>query len=253
MSFPYHFDFFELDENLSLARQRLSSDGAILIANCFEPPETDTMKSMVRAIPQGQVKGSIAGSAFAARNLLNLTSFRELAESPVLKKIAQLALGQDCLPVKGTLFDKNAEANWLVPWHQDLTIAVESRVDLPGYGPWSTKAGIVNVQPPVAILEELIAIRIHLDPSNRETGAIHLIPGSHQHGKLASSQVSEITQNQKGQMCRANSGDVLLMRPLLLHRSLPGTAPLNRRTIHFEFASAKLPSPLNWAYGLGIK
>jgi hypothetical protein len=72
-------------------------------------------------------------------------------------------LGSVAAPVKATLFDKTPDANWLVPWHQDLTISVKERVDIDGFGPWTVKAGVLSVQPPVSILERMLAIRIHLD------------------------------------------------------------------------------------------
>lgn len=37
-------------------------------------------------------------------------------------------------PVKGIVFDKTPAANWKVPWHQDLTICVERRIDVNGFG-----------------------------------------------------------------------------------------------------------------------
>ena len=44
-------------------------------------------------------------------------------------------------PVRVLYFDKNPDANWAVPWHQDRTIAVAQRIDVPGYDMWSVKAG----------------------------------------------------------------------------------------------------------------
>src|ERR1043165_5520851 len=54
--------------------------------------------------------------------------------------------------IRATLFDKTPGTNWKVPWHQDLTIPLDSRPDshIAGYGPWTTKAGIPHVQRPCA-------------------------------------------------------------------------------------------------------
>jgi hypothetical protein len=62
------------------------------------------------------------------------------------------------------------EANWKVIWHQDLTVAAQQRIDIPGYGPWTHKAGVPHVQPPVDVLEQMLAIRVHLDPCGEENG-----------------------------------------------------------------------------------
>ena len=61
---------------------------------------------------------------------------------------AAVRLGQGARPVRAILFDKSPAANWALGWHQDRTIAVRARADVPGYGPWSRKAGLQHVEPP---------------------------------------------------------------------------------------------------------
>jgi hypothetical protein len=93
---------------------------------------------------------------YAIRNLLSLVpAVAEASSSPKVVALARGILGPDAMRVKGTLFDKTVDANWLVPWHQDLTICVNTRIDADGFGPWTTKAGVVNVQPPVSILQRM--------------------------------------------------------------------------------------------------
>ena len=65
--------------------------------------------------------------------------------------------------IRGILFDKVPLANWKVPWHQDRFLAVEQKVELPGYTGWTEKDGVPHVEPPTAVLEEMIALRVHLD------------------------------------------------------------------------------------------
>jgi hypothetical protein len=65
--------------------------------------------------------------------------------------------------VRATLFDKTPGANWPVPWHWDLTICVAVRLEAPGFGPWTLKAGVHHVQPPVEVLETMVAVRVHLE------------------------------------------------------------------------------------------
>lgn len=62
---------------------------------------------------------------------------------------------------QGIFFDKQPSANWKVPWHQDVTIAVKKPLDLPDYYPWSVKRGIHQVQPPTAILDQMLTVKIH--------------------------------------------------------------------------------------------
>src|SRR4051794_7757164 len=66
-------------------------------------------------------------------------------------------------PARAILFDKTSETNWKVAWHQDLTIPVREKREVSGYGPWSVKDGVAHVQPPIAILEDMITLRLHLD------------------------------------------------------------------------------------------
>ena len=72
--------------------------------------------------------------------------------------------------MRGLYFDKLPEANWKVPWHQDLSIAVRARLDVEGFGPWTEKAGVLHAQAPAAVLERMLAVRVHLDDCGRENG-----------------------------------------------------------------------------------
>jgi ectoine hydroxylase-related dioxygenase (phytanoyl-CoA dioxygenase family) len=104
---------------------------------------------------------------------------RELADRSAVRAAAASVLGHRCFPIRATYFDKTQNANWNVAWHQDLTIAVRERRDVPGFGLWSVKDGVIHVQPPVAVLERIVAVRFHLDPCGRENGPLRVIPGSH--------------------------------------------------------------------------
>lgn len=96
------------------------------------------------------------GGVYAIRNLLELSpKVNEVAHSRQMRSIVEGQLGAPAFPVRGTLFDKTDAANWLVPWHQDLTVCVVSRMAVPGYGPWTMKAGVCHVQPPVSVLESM--------------------------------------------------------------------------------------------------
>jgi ectoine hydroxylase-related dioxygenase (phytanoyl-CoA dioxygenase family) len=184
---------------------------------------------------------------YAIRNLLNLVpAVAELSTSPEVIGIAREGLGPDAIPVKGTLFDKTPDANWLVPWHQDLTICVNSRVDADGYGPWTIKAGVVNVQPPVSVLERMLAIRIHLDNCDAQNGALRILPGSHRRGRLSAEQVAAIQTEIAPITCEIESGGAVLMKPLVLHASSAASDPRHRRVIHIDFAAVDLPPGLSW-------
>jgi ectoine hydroxylase-related dioxygenase (phytanoyl-CoA dioxygenase family) len=173
--------------------------------------------------------------------------------SPAVRRLAERVLGPACFVVRGILFDKTPDANWKVVWHQDLTIAVASRQETAGFGPWTIKEGVVHVQPPAALLERMAALRIHLDDSTSENGPLRVIPGSHLSGRLSTLAIEAWRERVPDQECVAAAGDVILMRPLLLHASAPAIRPGRRRVLHLEFAAEALPSGLEWAEKYGSK
>jgi ectoine hydroxylase-related dioxygenase (phytanoyl-CoA dioxygenase family) len=191
---------------------------------------------------------NITSGQAGIRNLLELVpSIRRLAQSQELRSIVEPILGKTARVIRGIFFDKHPCANWKVPWHQDLSIAVKERLDLPDYHPWSVKEGIVHVQPPTVILEQMLTVRIHLDRTDESNGSLKVIPGSHAGGKLTTPQIERWKQT-PAVFCTCEAGGVLLMRPLLLHASSAALVPSHRRVIHLEYASDRLPSGLEWYY-----
>jgi ectoine hydroxylase-related dioxygenase (phytanoyl-CoA dioxygenase family) len=181
-----------------------------------------------------------------ARNLLANTRVRALAVAPAIRAYANAVLGNACFAVRAILFDKTRSANWKVVWHQDLTIATRARVDVEGYGPWTEKAGVAHVQPPVAVIEDMLAVRIHLDPCGADNGPVCVIDGSHRLGRLSATAIDEIRRARPERDCLAEQGAILAFRPLILHASAPARTPEHRRVIHIEYAAHALPAPLEW-------
>ena len=181
-----------------------------------------------------------------ARNLLDDPQIAALAAAPSLRRFACTVLGESCFAVRALFFDKTPDANWKVIWHQDLTVAAQERVDIPGYGPWTDKAGVPHVQPPVEVLEHMLAIRVHLDPCGPENGPVRVIDGTHRLGRLAPEAIDQLRTQRPESECLAGEGALLAFRPLLLHASSPATRPGHRRVIHFEYAVRPLAAPLVW-------
>lgn len=182
------------------------------------------------------------------RNLLDAQAFRALAASAALIELVEPALGPGAAAVGGLYFDKTPAANWKLPWHQDLMIAVDRRVEgVRGWGAPSVKDGVPHVEPPVAVLERMLAVRIHLDDCGLDNGPLRVIPGSHLQGRLTPEAIERWRHEVAEVHCVAAPGDVLLMRPLLLHASSAARSPAHRRVIHFEYASAEpLPDGVRW-------
>jgi ectoine hydroxylase-related dioxygenase (phytanoyl-CoA dioxygenase family) len=181
-----------------------------------------------------------------ARNLLDVPAIQTLAAASPLHGLASAVLGAECFAVRALLFDKTPQANWKVIWHQDLTVAARERAEVDGYGPWTKKAGVPHVQPPVEILENMLAVRLHLDPCGVENGPVRVLDGSHRLGRLSGAAIGELRTAKREVECIVDEGGVLAFRPLILHASAPSTVPNHRRVIHVEFAACELASPLEW-------
>jgi len=199
---------------------------------------------VVSALEQYTESNSVRGGV---RNLLDASPVvRDLARSEEVRGVAETVLGSQCFAVRAILFDKTPQANWKVVWHQDLTIAVQERAPVSGFGPWSEKEGVAHVQPPVEILERMLAVRVHLDDCGADNGPVRVLPGSHRVGRLSAQAIESWRASQPPVDCLAERGGILALRPLLLHASSPAASPAHRRVMHFEFAADELPSPLSW-------
>jgi hypothetical protein len=187
-----------------------------------------------------------APASHAHRNLLQWPVIRAFAESREALRLVEPVLGTRAFPVRGILFDKLEGANWKVPWHQDLSIAVREKHELAGFGPWSVKEGVPHVQPPVHVLESMLTLRLHLDDCFADNGPVRVLPGTHARGVLDSAAIEAARREIPEVTTTMAKGGVLLMRPLLLHASSPATAPRHRRVVHIEYAAGHLPRPLLW-------
>lgn len=189
------------------------------------------------------------GTTYGIRNLLSLSpEVRKLTENSKVKDLIKNIFSESAQPVRAIFFDKTPDVNWKVPWHQDLTIAVKKKRETDGFSTWTLKAGIHHVQPPVSILEKMLAIRFHLDDADETNGALKVLPNSHKRGRLSASEIQNLKSANKIKLCEVKSGSAFLMRPLLVHSSSAGTNPAHRRVVHIEFSAENLPNGLEW-YG----
>lgn len=214
-------------------RRFLEAQKVLELVRAVESLDNDTRSSRLRR-----------GIAFARRNLLELEFVRALiAESSVRKLVDRFAPG--LTPVRAILFDKSGAANWTVPWHQDRSIAVQEKVDIAGYGPWSTKAGVVHVQPPVSVLQEMLTVRFHLDACGSDNGPLRVIAATHDR-ILNQNEIESIVAANEQTTCLTEAGGLVIVRPLLLHSSAPAKIVAHRRVIHVEFGPPELPGGLRW-------
>lgn len=170
-----------------------------------------------------------------------------LAKSEYLKQQAQKYLTGNPSLVRAILFNKTATNNWFVTWHQDRTVAISEKFDNDLWGAWSIKDGVNHVQPPLAVLNEMVSIRIHLDDTDQRNGCLKVLPNSHHLGVLEQSDIREYVQNNKPIFCEAKAGSALIMRPHILHASSKATKVSPRRVLHLEYSRFNLPEGFFWA------
>lgn len=204
----------------------------------------------------GEVVRERDGGVYAARNILDLSPWIQTAwREPALADFVRSVLGPKAGLVRGLYFDKPPNQSWALPWHKDLLIAIQPletesngvtapRAVVPvGYSPPRMRAGVWHTEPPTSILEGMLTLRIHLDPATRDNGPLEVLTGSHVTGKRLD------TAPYRAETILCSGGDVLAMRPLLVHssgRSAEGTT-LHRRIVHLEFAAEPLlPGGLHW-------
>ncbi|MBO0860755.1 MAG: phytanoyl-CoA dioxygenase family protein [Chloracidobacterium sp.] len=197
--------------------------------NVFSDAECD---DLINAVPQSLQRRSRAG----ARHLMLIPTIKAAAKDERLLQIARLALGESAIPFRATLFDKSAGANWLVAWHQDTALPLESRNDAMGLGPWTVKMGILYAHAPAWALSRVIALRISLDASTSENGPLRIIPGSHLGGALNDDEIHELARTREIVEALVPRGGVLAMRPLLVHSSSKSRGVEPRRVLHIEYA-----------------
>lgn len=182
------------------------------------------------------------GHTFGSRNLLETwPEVVELLQEAGLQAWVRSVLGMEWGIVRVLFFDKPPDRTWSLPWHRDLTIAVE-RHDLPSelFSKRTMKAGVPHVEAPQRLLQQMLTLRVHLDPMMATNGPLLVIPGSHRSDSRLQPGAVEL---------HAPPGGILAMRPLLLHssrKSEPGNVT-HRRIVHFELApSQHLPDGYAW-------
>src|SRR5438552_18606411 len=115
----------------------IGKEGAQLFKTALSTTQLSELESTLSAQPRDHAGVRLSGIA-ELRPFLN--------PAGPIGQIPALILGPECLPVRAILFDKSADQNWPLGWHQDRTIAVKQRIEVEGFGRWSIKSGMVHVE-----------------------------------------------------------------------------------------------------------
>jgi hypothetical protein len=113
------------------ARHTLAADGVEIRSAVLASNEIDAIKAEV----------SVGHEILRRTGIRNLEkkfgSIARVAAAPSVLSIAAALLGATPRLVRALYFDKTAERNWFVAWHQDRTVALSRRLEMPGLGPWT--------------------------------------------------------------------------------------------------------------------
>src|SRR6516164_5063036 len=166
------------------------------------------------------------------RGVLDIPLVAALAVSSRIMDLVSACIPGTPRAVRTIYFDKSSDTNWSVGWHQDVTLAVKAKEDVPGFGQWSIKDGVPHVQAPANLLEQMVTIRLHLDDCDETNGALRVLMGSHCFGRVTTADMKHLSLECPEYICRVPSGGALLMRPLLLHCSRRSQDNRHRRVLH---------------------
>lgn len=240
-------DLYNTELNKSRVKhfaKKLEAKGTVTLNHVYSRKELAKMGSLLHHFKLANPCNT--DQVYAIRNLLGkIPDLQRCLFNKNLKTILSSIDGNLFL-TKALFFDKPAKSNWYVTWHQDTTINVKHKIEMDGFSGWTKKEDAFGVVPPEEVLFKTVTIRVHLDDTTDENGALQVMAGSH--NKILNDQeISLITGSSIASTIEVMAGGIQIMRPLLLHASSKSTNNKNRRVIHLEFNVADLPGGLEWA------
>lgn len=227
----------------------IDTEGFIIIDAIYNENEIEKLTSIIESVTEnkaGKTTFRKSEDLFAIRQF-----HKEIPEAldsifnQNLKNIIKYNFGEDYFITKSIYFDKPEKSNWFVAYHQDLTISVDKKIDIESFENWTTKQDQFAVQPPKDILEKNFTIRIHIDKTTKDNGALKVINNSHSKGIYRVENMD--FKNEKETVCEVEKGGIMIMKPLLFHASNKTTNNERRRVIHIEFSNIELPNGLDWS------
>ncbi|WDF46532.1 phytanoyl-CoA dioxygenase family protein [Chryseobacterium sp. KACC 21268] len=233
-------------KQLQQYKTEIFQKGFTIINDVFSEQEINQIINVIDSIDMSKETFRKSEDLFAIRQFLNeVPESHRFIFNDNIRKIINEIFGTDYFVVKSIYFDKPEKSNWYVSYHQDLTISVDKKLELNGFGPWTTKQNQFAVQPPIDYLKNIFTIRIHLDDTNENNGALKVVPNSHSKEIYRPETIDWNVETEE--ICSVNKGGIMIMKPLILHGSNRTTNNQKRRVIHIEFSSMELPEEINWS------
>jgi ectoine hydroxylase-related dioxygenase (phytanoyl-CoA dioxygenase family) len=171
------------------------------------------------------------------RCLLDDPNVRDVAVDLRIQLVRLGLLSETAVAVQAIAFDKTPETNWKVTWHQDIMFPFAERTSSEGFILQCIKDGVDYARPPLEVLENMTAVRLHLDDCDESNGPLRISPGSHKDGILKSTHILDHLHLHGEETILAKEGDVILMKVLALHASSQAASPKHRRVLHIVYYS----------------
>lgn len=226
--------------------KEFSENGFYVLNEIYSKNEVNSITKFIDSLDTTNPIFRKTDGLFAIRQFVKeFPEIKQFIFNEKLLNIIETIGGKDYFITKSIFFDKPETSNWFVSYHQDLTISVDKKENIAGFGPWTTKHNQFAVQPPTKILENIFTIRIHIDDTDENNGALKVIDKSHLKEIYRPETINWETEKESN--CSVKSGGIMLMKPLLLHSSSRTKNNKRRRVIHIEFSNKKLPNQLNWS------
>ncbi|WP_420572250.1 phytanoyl-CoA dioxygenase family protein [Kordia sp.] len=220
-------------------------NGFAVLDNIYSDTEVAHICSCIEKASAEKKLAESSAHLFAIRQVIaKIPELKSFVFTEKLHELLTLLFDKPYFLTKAIYFNKPSESNWFVAYHQDLSISVDRKQEVSGYTNWTFKKGQYGVQPPIDILEDIVTIRIHLNTTEKENGALKVIPTSHCKGIYRPETIDWTTETEH--VCEVKKGSVMLMKPLTLHASERTTNGKQRRVLHLEFSSKKLAKHLQW-------
>lgn len=225
-------------KNVVEQTEQLEQDGFVTIPKIYNKSEVENIIKFIEANQTEKVFGE-------REYLIKYPKLVDAIFTPNLREILDDFFTQAYAIIKSIYFDKPPNANWVVNWHQDLTINLDTKSNIIGFPNARKLKERIVLRPNIKVLENIVTVRIHLDDCTQENGALRVIKNSHQNGVIA---ISDWLLKKTGEeiICEVPAGGCLFMKPLTMHSSRRTENKKNRRVLHVEFCSMPLEKELKW-------
>ncbi|MBI3831427.1 MAG: phytanoyl-CoA dioxygenase family protein [Planctomycetes bacterium] len=226
----------------------LTKNGFVWLRGLLTPEETAAWRERLERVDASLPRDGERSYAGVRIPLDKLPEARELLALPSLAPLLERALSGMPRLVRVLLFDKSGATPWFVRWHRDTMIPVKEHRPSTVLTAPSVKAGVPHVRATTGILSKMLALRLHLDSSTPDNGPLKVLLGSHAIASLAAPEAAlPENRNDRAVTCLAEPGDLLLMRPLLLHASPKPANAARRRVLQLEISGPQvLPDRFEW-------